>query len=309
MQIRTLEAFVEIIRQNGFSAAAKNLNSTQSTVSKSLAQLESRFATKLINRNKGKLQLTAAGEYVYRHAQRILAEEDAMEREIAELKGLKRGVLKIGLPPIGSSELFAPVLARYTASHPQIDINIVEHGSKKLEEMVYSGEIELAGSLVPVANGLDYQSVRNDPVVALMPAGLAGTRRQITARELVEYPFVLFASQFALTPLVIEAFRKQGLEPVVSARSSQIDFLFGLVAAGMGVGFLPRMIAEKRSVNNVQMVEITDMLIEWHMALIWRKNNHLSYAAREWLRLSGQYHGDSDVQASNVSKKAEISLS
>ncbi|MCT6825105.1 LysR family transcriptional regulator [Bartonella apis] len=291
MQIRTLEAFIEIIRQNGFSAAAKVLNATQSTISKSLAQLENQYGTKLINRNKGKMQLTAAGEYVFRHAQRILAEETAIEREIAELKGLKRGVLKIGLPPIGSSELFAPVLARYTSSHPQIDINIVEHGSKKLEELVRTGEIELAGSLVPIASGFDYQDVRNDPVVALMPASLAGDRKKITAKELAEYPFVLFASQFALTPLVMEAFHEKGLEPVVSARSSQIDFLFGLVAAGMGVGFLPRMIAEKRNVKNVKTVVITDTAIEWHMALIWRSNNHLSYAAREWLRLSRQYHG------------------
>lgn len=297
MQIRTLEAFVEIIRQNGFSAAAKILNSTQSTVSKSLAQLESRYATKLVNRNKGKIELTAAGEYVFRHAQRILAEEDAMAREIAELKGLKRGVLKIGLPPIGSSELFAPVLARYTASHPHIDINIVEHGSKKLEELVLSGAIELAGSLVPIANGFDYQDVRNDPVVALMPTNLAGERTTITTKELVEYPFVLFASQFALTPLVINTFHKQGLQPIVSARSSQIDFLFGLVAAGMGVGFLPRMIAEKRNVKNVKMVEISDTIIEWHMALIWRSNSHISFAAREWLRLSSQYHSQSSQKA------------
>lgn len=301
MQIRTLEAFVEIIRQNGFSAAAKILNSTQSTVSKSLAQLESRYATKLVNRNKGKIELTAAGEYVFRHAQRILAEEDAMAREIAELKGLKRGVLKIGLPPIGSSELFAPVLARYTASHPYIDINIVEHGSKKLEELVLSGAIELAGSLVPIANGFDYQDVRNDPVVALMPTNLAGERTTITTKELVEYPFVLFASQFALTPLVINTFHRQGLQPIVSARSSQIDFLFGLVAAGMGVGFLPRMIAEKRNVKNVKMVEISDTIIEWHMALIWRSNSHISFAAREWLRLSSQYHSQSSQKADDKS--------
>lgn len=290
MQIRTLEAFIEIIRQNGFSAAAKVLNSTQSTISKSLAQLENHYGTKLINRSRGKLQLTTAGEYVYRHALHVIAEENALEREIAELKGLKRGSLKIGLPPIGSSELFAQVLARYTSSYPQIDISIVEHGSKKLEELVRSGEIELAASLIPVAEGLEYQDVRNEPVVALMPEALAGDKESLTVSELAKYPFVLFESQFALTPIVLAAFRNKGLEPIITAKSSQIDFLFGLVAAGMGVGFLPRMIAEKRNVKNVRVVEIADTIIEWHMALIWRQTSHLSYAAREWLRLSRQYH-------------------
>lgn len=290
MQIRTLEAFVEIFRQNGFSAAAKILNSTQSTISKALAQLENHYGAKLINRNKGKLQLTSAGEYVYRHALQILAEKNSLDREIAELKGLKRGILKIGLPPIGSSELFAQVLARYTSSYPQIDINIVEHGSKKLEEMVSSGEIELAASLIPVAKGFDFQNVKNEQVVALMPETISGDRQRLTAKELAEHPFILFESQFALTPLVLAAFQRKGLEPTISARSSQIDFIFGLVAAGMGIGFLPRMIAEKRNVKNVRVVEISDTVIEWHMALIWRQTSHLSYAAREWLRLSQIYH-------------------
>ncbi|EJF89386.1 LysR family transcriptional regulator [Bartonella tamiae] len=293
MQIRAFQAFVEIMRQNGFSAAAKTLHATQSTISKSLAQLESYYGARLIHRGKGALQLTSEGEYVYCHALHILAEQEAIKRDLDELKGLKKGVLKIGLPPIGSSELFAPVLARYTKAYPKIEIQIVEHGSKKLEELVKLGEIELAASLFPVAEGFGYQDVRNEPVVALMPNTLAKGRKALSAVEIAHYPFVLFESQFALTPIVLEAFQKKELKTDVSARTSQIDFLFGLIAAGMGIGFLPRMIAQKRVSDDVCMVEISDINIAWHMALIWRDQKQLSHAATQWLKLSETFRDHS----------------
>ena len=83
--------------------------------------------------------------------------------------------------------------------------------------------------------------------------------------------------QPVLTPLVIETFRKK--KTVASCfgafKSDRLFIWFSI--GGNGVGFLPRMVAEKRNVKNVKMVEITDKIIEWHMALIWRSNSHLSY--------------------------------
>lgn len=290
MQIRTLETLVRIIEQNGFSAAAKTMNATQSTVSKALRQLEEHYGVPLIERGKGKLKLTSAGEYVYHRAQRILAEEATLEREIAELKGLKRGQLRIGLPPVGSAILFARVLADFTKLYPAIDIEIIEHGSKKLEGMVLARELDLAATLAPTIPGLATQEVRNEPLVALMPTAEGGGRSSATLKELAAYPVILFESQFALTPMITKAFAAQKLSPKVSARSSQIDLIFELVAAGMGIGFLPKMIAEKRSYSGVSIINITDIKLDWHMLLVWRQKDHLSYAAKEWLRLSKHYH-------------------
>jgi len=288
MQIRTLEAFVEIIRQNGFSAAAKKLNATQSTMSKVLSQLENHYAIRLVDRKRGQLKLTSAGELIYRHALRIIAEEQAAQQEIAEIKGLARGNLRVGLPPIGSSTLFAPVFAAYTAAHPDIDITIVEHGSKKLEEMVKANELDLAASLFPVAAGLEYQNVINEPIVALKASGTGP--KIASLKQLASQPFVLFESQFALTPIVMNAFKNRGLEPKIVARSSQIDFILGLVAAGMGVSFLPRMILEKRRFPGVDILEIEGQPLQWHMVLVWSQHSNLSFAAREWLKMSKAFH-------------------
>ncbi|MFP3386271.1 LysR family transcriptional regulator, partial [Tritonibacter sp. SIMBA_163] len=90
----------------GFSAAAKAINATQSTVSKAVRQLEDELGLILLDREVSPSRLTAAGEIVFRRALAMLAEKDDMLAELNELRGLKRGLLRLGLPPIGSSVLF-----------------------------------------------------------------------------------------------------------------------------------------------------------------------------------------------------------
>ncbi|MBB5702322.1 DNA-binding transcriptional LysR family regulator [Ochrobactrum daejeonense] len=289
MNLRSFQAFIEVVRQGGFSAAAKTINATQSTVSKAVKQLEDELGITLLDREASPSRLTAAGEIVYRRALAMLTERDDMLAEIEELRGLKRGLLRLGLPPIGSSVLFAPVFAAYTKLYPEIDIQLVEHGSKRLEELLLAGEVELAASLLPVADSFEWQDVLCEPVVALMPASHpVNGDNGVSLREISGLPFILFESGFALNHIILDACRLHGYSPNVAVRSSQIDFIVELVAAGMGIGFLPGMIAEQRQHPGVRIHRIKDADVSWHMALIWRKGAFLSHAARAWLALSAR---------------------
>lgn len=286
MNLRSFQAFIEVVRQSGFSAAARTINATQSTVSKAVKQLEDEMGLALLDRHVSPAHLTAAGEIVYRRALAMLAEKDDMLAELDELRGLKRGLLKLGLPPIGSSVLFAPIFADFTSQHPDIDIQLVEHGSKRLEELLLAGDVELAASLLPVASDFEWQDVRREPVVALLPANHPLASQQgVTLNDLANLPFILFESGFALNHIILDTCRKNGFVPNVAVRSSQIDFIVELVAAAMGIGFLPLMIAKQRHHDGVRIQHITDTDLSWHMALIWRKGAFLSHAAREWLAL------------------------
>ena len=102
MELRTLRAFVEVVRQGGFSQAAKTLFATQPTVSKAVKQLEDEIGVPLLDRVGHRSTLTAAGEIVYRRAVRMLTERDDLVAELDELRGLKRGTLRLGLPPVGA---------------------------------------------------------------------------------------------------------------------------------------------------------------------------------------------------------------
>jgi len=287
MELRALRAFVEVVRQGGFSLAAKTVFATLSTVSKAVKQLEEELGLPLLDRIGHRSTLTSAGEIVYRRAQAMLAERDDLIAELDELRGLKRGVLRIGLPPIGSDLLFAPVFAVFRSRYPGVEIQLAEHGSKRLEELVLAGEVDLAGALLPASDAFEWQDVRREPIVALVCADHPLAKRaSVELKTLADLPFILFETGFALNPIILDACRQAGFTPAIAARSSQINFIIELVAAKLGVGFLPRMIAQQRKHPGVQPIGVGEPSMEWRMALIWRRGAYLSQAAKAWLELA-----------------------
>jgi DNA-binding transcriptional LysR family regulator len=292
MELRTLRAFVEVVKQGGFSQAAKVVFATQSTVSKAVKQLEDEVGVLLLDRVGHRSTLTAAGEIVYRRALRILAERNDLMSELDEVRGLKRGLLRLGLPPMVSSILFAPLLAIYRERYPGIEIRLVENGSDRLEEILSAGDIDFAASNIPVAEGLEWQNVRREPLMALIPAReFASRRKSIDLTDLKQTPFILFDSSFAVSRLVVVACRQAGFEPTVATRSSQLDFIMELAAAGVGIAFVPKMVAEQRDHPGLRSL-LVNPKIYWHIGMTWRRGAYLSHAAKAWLTLVREQHGD-----------------
>jgi DNA-binding transcriptional LysR family regulator len=292
MELRTLRAFVEVVRQGGFTQAAKKVFATQSTVSKAIKHLEDEIGVPLLDRIGHRSKLTAAGEIVYQRALRMLAERNDLMTELDELRGLKRGTLRLGLPPVGSSTLFAPLFAAYHKRHPGVEIRLVEHGGERLEELLLSGEIELAASLLPVSDTMEWQAVRLEPLTVLLSTNDELSRRRSVGLLAVKHlPFILFETGFALNRIILDACHRHGFEPNIVARSSQIDFIVELAAAGLGVAFLPRMIAERRKLPSVSRVPLVEPETDWHIAMVWRRGAYLSQAASAWLDLVSKTWG------------------
>lgn len=291
MNFRTLRAFAEVVRQGGFSQAAKVVFTTQSTISKAVKQLEDEIGAPLLERIGHRSMLTATGEVVYRRALSILAERDDLATELDELRGLKRGTLRVGLPPVGSSILFAPLFTAYRSRYPAIEIRLTERGSDRLREILLAGEIDLAGSLLPVPEEFEWQDVRKEPLMAVLPSDHSLVRRKsVDLANLREIPFVLFETGFAVNRIVLNACKRRGFDPIVAARSSQIDFIVELVAAGLGVAFLPRMLVEDHQHPSVGYVRLVEPQTDWHMAMIWRRGAFLSHAAKAWLGVAREIH-------------------
>src|SRR5258706_13263252 len=103
---RRLRMFVEVVRQGGFSRAAQSLHATQPTVSKAVRQLEAQLGTPLLNRVGRRSDLTEAGELVYRRAVPLPPQSHDLLPPLAELRGLKSGGLRRGLPRPGAPAPF-----------------------------------------------------------------------------------------------------------------------------------------------------------------------------------------------------------
>ncbi len=289
MDLRNLRAFVEVVRRGGFTEASRVIFTTQSTVSKSVKQLEGELGIRLLDRVGAKITMTGAGEIVFRRAVQMLAIRDDLVAEIGELRGLERGVLRVGLPAVGSDALFAPVFSAFRSRYPGVDIHLVEGGSRHLEDVLRAGEVEVAGLLQPVPDEFERLPVRNEPVVALCSRShpLAG-RKGVDLGELSGEPFILFDPGFTLHDILVAACARCGFTPRVVAESSQISFMLKLAAGCLGITFLPKLIAELRDDEDVAQMELSDTSISWDMTLAWRRGAFLSRAAGAWLALAAE---------------------
>jgi len=300
-----LHALVEVARLGGFSAAAKTLFTTQPNVSKAVRQLEDELGVSLLERLGHKSQLTDAGNIVYRRARSILTELEDMVAELDESRGLRRGVLRLGLPLFGSSVLFARIFALFRSRYPGVEISLVERGSKRLEELLRAGEVDLAASLMPVPEEFEWQDVRAEPLVALLPSQHPlASRSSLHMQELAHESFILFDEGFLLNKIILDCCARRGFQPTIAARSGQIDFIVGLVTAGLGIALLPRLMAEQRLQPGVGFVVLDEPDTVWHMALLWRRGGYLSHAARAWLALAREAHPAFESQPSKVKEKS-----
>ncbi len=131
-----LEYFVRVVEEKSFTKAAERLFISQPALSKSIRALEQELGVTLFRRDPREVSLTGEGEIVYRYAMDILSYWKARTEELTAALEQGKGTLRFGLPPSVGSVFFSRVLHEYGVKFPQVNIQIFEGTSKKIETMV-----------------------------------------------------------------------------------------------------------------------------------------------------------------------------
>lgn len=286
MDFKLLRAFTEVVQRGSFSHAARALASTQSTVSKAVKQLEEEVGTLLLDRTAHRNVATPAGEAVYRRGIKLLADRADLMAELDEIRGLKRGTLRLGVPSVGNTKLFAPVVCLYRQRHPGIELRLIEHGSNQLENHLRAGDIDIAGILETQSPDFEWEIIRRKQIVAFLSADHPlSSHASLKLADLCATPFILFDPGFRLHSMILNASRTSGFEPVVAMTSSQIDFMMELVSSNVGVAFLPADIISDAHMDGVVPIWLDEPELTWAMGHAWRRGGYLSDATVAWMNL------------------------
>lgn len=135
MDIRHLQYFLEVARQQSFTKAAEVLYITQPTISKTVKSLEEELGITLLDRYGKKVELTDAGHVFFRQALEIEKSFRSLSSELDDLMNLKKGHLRIGLPPMVGSSFFPMIIGEFHKAYPQVTIQLFEDGAKKWRPM------------------------------------------------------------------------------------------------------------------------------------------------------------------------------
>jgi len=121
MQIRT---FVRIAERASFSAVARELDVTQSSVSKAMTTLEKSLGARLLSRSTRSVSLTETGQHYLKRCRQILVDLEEADAAVTDLTSLTVGMLNIAVPVPFGLMFISPRVARFKSLHPALQINL-----------------------------------------------------------------------------------------------------------------------------------------------------------------------------------------
>lgn len=291
MDIRHLEYFVEVARQKSFSKAAAITHVSQSAISKMIKDLETELGTALFNRTSKYVHLTEAGSIFLDQAQQVVVMFHNLTTEFENKIKMEKGKIFIGLPPITSSTTFAELLGEFKKKYPQIEISLSEYGSKKVVLAIQDGTLDIGVVCIPTDKQyFDSLSLSSEPLFLIVSSQNAISQLpSIDLASLSNESFVLYSEDFSLHDEIINQCKQVGFSPRVIFETSQRDLMTQIVAANLGIAFLPSSICRELDATRIASVPLTQPQIIHKMSIIWKKGRVLSHAARLWLQFAEDY--------------------
>ncbi|WP_166239496.1 LysR family transcriptional regulator [Paenibacillus turpanensis] len=288
MELRQLQYALQIAAEKNFSRAAEKLHIAQPSLSQQLAKLEREIGTLLFHRNTGSVELTHAGSVFIGKAQSIIDMVEQLKQEMDDLTHMRKGKLVIGSLPITGAHMLPLVLPAFRAAYPQIEISLVEDTTAHLEHLTSSGQADISLLTLPIGEAsIAYEELIEEEICLAVPpdhrlAGMDGG--PLYVQDLRNEPFIVLKKGQGFRQIAIDLCQEAGFEPNIVFESSNIETVQSLVASGMGIAFVPQMIA--RSGWN----RYTPVILSFAeprptrtIVLAYRKGRYLSKAAEAFI--------------------------
>ncbi|UOR13087.1 LysR family transcriptional regulator [Halobacillus amylolyticus] len=291
MDIRHLEYFSEVARHLSFTKAASTLHVSQPSISKVIKNLEEELGVPLFYRSKH-LELTDAGRAVLANAKDVLEAFSNLTSELTDIMDLKKGEIKIGIPPIIGAAFFSNLISHYKEAYPLVEINLTEVGSKEIKRGVEDGSLDIGLICnIPIKKeNFELIRVIKDPLMLIVhKENPLAEQNSIDLSKLEKEPFILYREDFTLYDRIMEECSMKGFAPKVVCHSSQKDFMIEMVEAKLGIALLPSKICHKINNPEIKAIPLTNSNINLELAMVWKKNKYLPFSVREFISMAEEF--------------------
>ena len=243
LDLRRLRLLSELARRGTIAEVARGVGYTASAVSQSLSQLEREVGLALLERDGRRVRLTPAARALVARTDRVLAELDAAEAELAAEQQTVRGEVVIGSFPSAATGLVVPAAGELARRHPDLSCSVREHEPEDGIALLRSGELDLLVSesygdveSAPTG-GLASHLLLDEPLRLVLQAG--GRSDPVPLAELAEAAWIIGHAGTQFAAAVELACRSAGFAPRVAHRADDALLIHALVASGAGVALLP----------------------------------------------------------------------
>jgi len=288
MNTRLLTYFVKLVETENFTHAAKQLHIAQPALSVAIKKLEQQLDLPLFHRNERKVTLTDEGKVLLEHARLILQQIDDANIAMAELKGLEKGEVKLGVPSMLGSYFFPEILMGFKSQYPNLKLTIIEAGTQSIRQMLLEGELDLGvihNEAVPEL--LETSHLITSQMVAVVSEAhhLAG-QSVIKFVDFFKEDLVMFKAGYFHREFIDEICEKYHFTPKISFETNLLPMMLNIVRHNFSISALLELVTEhEKGVIPIPFEEPVYL----NIAMAWRKNGYLSLADRAFLEYVKDY--------------------
>lgn len=282
MELRQLQYFQMVCRLGNVTRASESLHTSQPNVTAAIQKLERELGVALFGRTKKRFTLTPEGQIFLQRIDAALSQISDALLEISDYRQLKKGVIKIGIPPMIGIFLFPEIFLDFQQRYPDLELSIHEDGSLCIREMLERGELDvgivITTDVSPELNVLPM--TRSQILACVSPDHPLAAQKSVRIPDLKGRPLILLKENSFLRKAIYQECARHGFTPWVLLGTNQIETIKNLVVKGVGISFLFDMLATREpEIVGRPMAEPLHVDI----GLAWKREKYLSTAAQAFI--------------------------
>jgi len=250
LDLQTVRVVRQIAEHGSLTAAAEALGYSQPAVSQQLRRFEERTGIALVERVGRGIRLTQSGRVLARHANAVATALEAAAGELAEIRGLRAGRVRLVAFPSASATLVPRLIATLGAAHPGVTVTYVEAEPPEAVAAVRADRADLAITFSypgdrddphrASARGLDVRAFGEEPIRLVLPTGHAAAASDVVdLATLRDEPWIAGCPR--CRGHLLELADAAGFAPRIAFETDNFVAVEGMVAQGLGVALLPEL--------------------------------------------------------------------
>lgn len=298
LNLYKLEIFALVVQTGSFSGAADRLLLTQPAVSQHIQDLEAALGTRLFDRGRRGVTLTAAGETLHGYTRQILRLVAEAEGAVTDVTQLAEGQISLAATP-GVSVYYLPDwIQAFGAAYPNLNVHSQTSITPEIVAALVDGKMDIGlveGELDALA--LDSLAVQElevvEQFVVVGPSHAWWARETLVCSDLNGQSFVMRPRNSQTRLWLENRFQAAGTIVKIAAEFDNVESIKRAVARGMGISVLPGYaIAGEVEAGTLRGLRVTDKPMERTLKLLWNDEHPLSPVARSFVRhLAGYFPG------------------
>jgi DNA-binding transcriptional LysR family regulator len=288
MELRHLRYFMAVAEEGHFGRAARRLGLAQPPLSRQIQALEAEIGFELFDRSRRRVELTAGGEVLLRHARDVLEALELGVREARRAASGEIGRIVVGYPSSLAYSGLTELLRAFRDRSPGVEIALREMPPQSQLDALRARHIDVGFVRAPLDDpALSAELVRREPLIVALPADHPlAARKRIALSQLAGEPFVCFPRSRgpAFFDHIMRLCHDAGFTPRIAQEAPQLDII-SLVAAGFGVAIMPASLRELRrdglALRPIVGSPRADLLVAW-------RSDDRSPALRDFIELVRQ---------------------